>query len=179
MSDWQPGQPIRTADDERAWQAWCKESKLEGQRWRRARMRRIDYMPGTDALAVIEGQLAARGRFYVSNTNSAILDAIVIQWAELTGIKYRPISKPKSPERTPELIDGSARANDSGKSANAIKPGERVTCGAKRRRDGQPCQAKSVPGKRRCKWHGGCSTGPRTDEGKARARANLRQFLPR
>ena len=36
--------------------------------------------------------------------------------------------------------------------------------------------AKSKPGKERCKWHGGRSTGPRTTEGKARARANLRQF---
>lgn len=50
---------------------------------------------------------------------------------------------------------------------------QRVRCGAKRRRDGQPCEALSVPGKRRCKWHGGCSTGPRTAEGKARVTANL------
>ena len=51
----------------------------------------------------------------------------------------------------------------------------RVTCGAKRHRDGQPCQAKSEPGKRRCRFHGGRSTGPKTPEGKARALANLRQ----
>jgi hypothetical protein len=49
----------------------------------------------------------------------------------------------------------------------------RVPCGGKRRSDGQPCQALSVPGKRRCKWHGGCSTGPRTAEGKAKVTANL------
>src|SRR5690606_24060244 len=49
----------------------------------------------------------------------------------------------------------------------------RVVCGARRHRDGQPCQAKSQPGKLRCKWHGGCSTGPRTDAGRARALANL------
>ena len=51
----------------------------------------------------------------------------------------------------------------------------RVTCGAKRHRDGQPCQAKSEPGKRRCRFHGGRSTGPKTLEGKARALANLRR----
>lgn len=51
----------------------------------------------------------------------------------------------------------------------------RVICGAKRRRDGQPCEALSVPGKRRCKWHGGASTGPRSDEGRARSLANLLQ----
>ena len=49
----------------------------------------------------------------------------------------------------------------------------RVVCGARRRRDGQPCEALSVPDKRRCKWHGGCSTGPRTAEGKAKCAVNL------
>lgn len=51
--------------------------------------------------------------------------------------------------------------------------GLRVPCGGKRRRDGQPCQALSVPGKRRCKWHGGMSTGPRTADGKTKVTANL------
>jgi hypothetical protein len=50
----------------------------------------------------------------------------------------------------------------------------RVTCGAKTQ-SGKPCRSKSLPGKRRCKWHGGCSTGPKTAEGKAKALGNLRQ----
>lgn len=41
----------------------------------------------------------------------------------------------------------------------------RVSCGA-RTRQGTPCKAKSVKGKKRCKLHGGLSTGPRTKEGK-------------
>jgi hypothetical protein len=49
----------------------------------------------------------------------------------------------------------------------------RVVCGGRRRRDGKPCEALSVPGKRRCRWHGGASTGPRTAEGKATVTANL------
>jgi len=49
----------------------------------------------------------------------------------------------------------------------------RLVCGGRRRSDGKPCQALSVPGKQRCKWHGGCSTGPKSKEGKARAAANL------
>lgn len=40
-------------------------------------------------------------------------------------------------------------------------------CGAKTRK-GKPCRAKPLPGKTRCKFHGGLSTGPRTPEGKAR-----------
>jgi len=44
----------------------------------------------------------------------------------------------------------------------------RVTCGAKTTRRGTPCRNKSEPGKRRCKFHGGRSTGPKTPEGRAR-----------
>ncbi|WP_328591474.1 HGGxSTG domain-containing protein [Marimonas lutisalis] len=43
----------------------------------------------------------------------------------------------------------------------------RVICGAKTRK-GRPCRLKSEPGKQRCKFHGGKSTGPKTAEGKAR-----------
>lgn len=50
---------------------------------------------------------------------------------------------------------------------------KRVVCGGRRRRDGKPCEALSVPGKRRCRWHGGCSTGPRTPEGKIKVTRNL------
>ena len=57
--------------------------------------------------------------------------------------------------------------------AYAMKRDSRMVCGAQRRGDGQPCQALSVPDKRRCKWHGGCSTGPRTAEGKAKCATNL------
>ena len=52
--------------------------------------------------------------------------------------------------------------------------GKRVPCGATRHSDGQPCEALSEPGKKRCKFHGGCSTGPKTPEGKAKSLANLR-----
>ncbi|WP_139201688.1 HGGxSTG domain-containing protein [Rhodanobacter glycinis] len=41
-----------------------------------------------------------------------------------------------------------------------------------RTRSGQPCRAlKLAHG--RCKWHGGLSTGPRTQEGRAKALRNL------
>jgi hypothetical protein len=48
-------------------------------------------------------------------------------------------------------------------------------CGAKTR-SGNPCGAKGLPRTKRCKWHGGKSTGPRTPEGRGRALANLKQF---
>ena len=43
----------------------------------------------------------------------------------------------------------------------------RVVCGAKTRK-GHPCKLMSEPGRRRCKFHGGKSTGPKTAEGRAR-----------
>lgn len=35
-------------------------------------------------------------------------------------------------------------------------------------RNGSPCKAKAMPGRNRCKAHGGLSTGPKTDEGRKR-----------
>lgn len=50
----------------------------------------------------------------------------------------------------------------------------RVVCGAKTRK-GTPCRMKSEPGKRRCKFHGGKSTGARTPEGIERIREAQRR----
>lgn len=61
----------------------------------------------------------------------------------------------------------------------ALRVLERKPCAAARRRDGKPCRALNEPGKRRCKWHGGLSTGPKTAEGRAKALANLRQYRER
>lgn len=52
----------------------------------------------------------------------------------------------------------------------------RQPCGAKTRK-GHPCLNKSEAGRRRCKFHGGKSTGPKTPEGKARiAEAQRRRW---
>lgn len=48
-----------------------------------------------------------------------------------------------------------------------------ILCGAKTR-TGAPCKRQPIPGKKRCRNHGGLSTGPRTVEGKAKALACLR-----
>jgi hypothetical protein len=53
-----------------------------------------------------------------------------------------------------------------------IKP----TCNAKTRR-GTPCGCKPEPGKKRCRLHGGLSSGPKTLPGKAQSRANLQRAL--
>lgn len=198
MTDYPTTEELATAD---GYLSRCKPHLSRLQRDRRARMVRIDYMPSKAALAAIE---AKRGRWYPLNTNSGVIDAILTEWAELTGINCGEAERPKSPGRGPELcgqyaqarmspiVERSARAQESGGvaginariagvCAGAYESGKatlRVQCGAKRHRDGKPCQAKSEPGKRRCRFHGGRSTGPKTPEGKARALANLWRGKP-
>lgn len=50
---------------------------------------------------------------------------------------------------------------------------DRPSCGAKTRAGGM-CSMKVEPGKRRCRLHGGRSTGPKTEEGRARIAAAQR-----
>lgn len=148
------------------------------QRVRRTTNPRIDFYPSPEALTVLRAQQALHRPGSVMATNSAVLNAIL----EEAGIKYGLETAPMTSAQPPEFLDANARANDFGGRAGtgarlqrtAEQQSVRVPCGARRRRDGLPCEALSVPGKRRCKWHGGCSTGPRTGEGRARSLANLK-----
>jgi hypothetical protein len=47
-----------------------------------------------------------------------------------------------------------------------------LTCGAITKRSGQPCKHKGLYSSGRCKFHGGASTGPRTEAGKIKAGMN-------
>lgn len=157
------------------------------QRERRKGMTRIDYMPDDDSLAAIAAKRATLRPRSAAATNSAVLDAIVAEWAELTGIKCGEVERPiTSAAEAGVLSPFRARAYDFGEdlprwaeswlaASRAKQAARRVVCGAKRHRDGQPCQAQSEPGKQRCRFHGGRSTGPRTPDGKRRALANLKQ----
>jgi hypothetical protein len=55
------------------------------------------------------------------------------------------------------------------------KRGDWPRCKALRKRDGQACQAGALANSR-CKYYGGLATGPRTQQGRARALANLKQL---
>lgn len=67
------------------------------QRERRASIVRIDYMPGKDARDAIEAMRARSRSRSVSATNSAVIDAIVAEWARLTGIQQTQLAKPVTP----------------------------------------------------------------------------------
>ncbi len=46
-----------------------------------------------------------------------------------------------------------------------------MCCGAKTKA-GTPCKQTAIYASGRCKWHGGCSTGPTTEAGKQQSRIN-------
>jgi len=56
--------------------------------------------------------------------------------------------------------------------------GDRPRCGAKTRR-GEPCRRLPVPGRARCRNHGGHSTGPKTAAGRAAIAASNRRRAKR
>ncbi len=57
---------------------------------------------------------------------------------------------------------------------NPLPKSKRPLCGARTRSD-RPCKAHLVPGKRRCRLHGGLSTGPKSQEGCERIAQAQRQ----
>ena len=52
---------------------------------------------------------------------------------------------------------------------------EKCLAFCRKRPNGPRCQAKKLPGRSRCRYHAGLSTGPRTEEGKAKTALNLRK----
>jgi hypothetical protein len=51
-------------------------------------------------------------------------------------------------------------------------PFAELRCGARGKRSGRPCPHTALYANGRCRWHGGLSTGPRTEAGKDRAAQN-------
>lgn len=174
------------------------------QRQRRARIVRIDYTPSPEALAIIDAKRGRYYPLnHNSGVINAILSEwaafvgapggeVVQPKTPEFGEEYAHARVTTDPERSARAQDfggqsgistpiagARARAYESGSRTplpQAPAAAQRVACGARRHRDGKPCQSKSEPGKKRCRFHGGRSTGPRSPEGRARALANLRQY---
>ena len=47
-----------------------------------------------------------------------------------------------------------------------------ICCGAKAKSTGRPCRIKDIYANGRCKYHGGLSTGPKTEAGKKKSAGN-------
>jgi len=59
------------------------------------------------------------------------------------------------------------------------RPSKKVQCMARRKYDGNQCQAKGIlmnNGRYLCRFHGGYSTGPRTIQGKINSLKQLKQY---
>tara|TARA_R100000700_G_scaffold1277_3_gene3233 strand:- start:7429 stop:7704 length:276 start_codon:yes stop_codon:yes gene_type:complete len=59
------------------------------------------------------------------------------------------------------------------------RPKKKIQCQARRKYDGQQCQAKGILTKKGsyiCRLHGGKSTGPKTINGKIKSLMKLKQF---
>jgi uncharacterized protein YbcC (UPF0753/DUF2309 family) len=75
---WEPGRPVLTAQD--WWQQRCAEyerrkaRKLEQQRQRRARHRRIDYYPSPEVQALIDARCGPRA----GGDYSRVIDALIL-----------------------------------------------------------------------------------------------------
>ena len=165
-----------------------KEQTRKAQRAWRALRSRIDFYADAVTLEVVKLRREPYGSL---STNSGVLNSIVLEWARLKGLALATaaISRPSaracpgasesgghsgvSTPLRPRAGDFEPAVRTGSVESNGGPAARRVACGAIRRRDGKPCEALSVPGKRRCKWHGGCSTGPTSPEGKAKAARNL------
>ena len=89
-------------------------------------------------------------------------------FAKVLGMKYNFPTPTRA--RVYEVLDSEWLRKQTERLAEAERSRaarRRQTCGAKTRK-GSPCRLQSEPGRRRCKYHGGMSTGPRTAEGKRR-----------
>ena len=75
-----------------------------------------------------------------------------------------------------EPCDGKGRTAPILAADNETRPQETGLCGAKTRAGGA-CLMRPVAGKRRCRLHGGLSTGPKTAQGRARIAAAQRKRL--
>ena len=173
------------------------------QRERRARIARIDYAPSKEALAIIEVKRGdyypLNTNSGILDTILAEWAALTgTKCDELEPPKSSAFCDQYARARMSPHSERSARAQDSGTTSGisaaiagarprandfGTRPrnnaeqeaSRRIPCGARRHRDGEPCRARSEPGKRRCRFHGGMSTGPRTPAGRARSIANLRR----
>ncbi len=114
----------------------------------RAKMKRRDRLQAMIALLSADGVVA-----------------LVLDTAEKHGIE-RAIDRHRLPLlATMALLQGKPYTEP-----------ERPTCGARTRRTGAPCKRKPVPGKKRCRNHGGLNRSDRTPQGRINAGKGLREW---
>lgn len=84
-----------------------------------------------------------------------------------------PACSPTAPLCHPEEISSDPPSTAITRAIRQLSAGSHRHPQRATNRRGLPCQCTPLPGKKRCKHHGGLSTGPRTAEGKDKARESL------
>ena len=136
-----------TADPRRSTQAPCARTGVEIPRSAKAELRQTQ--------SPFHGLLALRTRGELRN------DKIPASISGKPRCRVRG-GKRDSPNKDASPSIQAPRCRSGGLAQSETMP----TCRA-RTRSGGLCRNRPVPGKRRCRFHGGASTGPRTLEGKA------------
>lgn len=122
-------------------------------------------------IARMEGQSQINARWGLPSRIAQELGLLIYNTSTRARVGEVLPESPKitlSPDRQQERLDR-VNAKVKAMAANFRQPCEAMT------RKGTPCRNLSEPGKRRCKFHGGMSTGPKTPEGKARIAEAQRQ----
>lgn len=106
-----------------------------------------------------------------------------LQIAEIQAMRLRRRPCPATAHLHPDFRmvcdectgDVCARMREKGlaEDGSPLRTRDRPCCGAKTRA-GETCQKKVIPGMTKCRYHGGLSTGPKTEAGKARISAAQR-----
>lgn len=119
-----------------------------------------EYLPGIDPQGYAVQRMArVLGWDLPDSRHDTRADEVIPEWAAEADAKA---------EAECFAMWEAAHAKAAKRRARALAK-RRVLCGA-RIRKGTPCRNRSEPGKQRCKFHGGKSTGARTPEGIERIR---------
>jgi hypothetical protein len=111
-----------------------------------------------------QDQIARAWKLYLDQVKQAHRERVIVSEWEESLAKSDPGWR-RSSSQLAALESHRAAMRDHEAMARSVVP--LLRCGSKTRL-GSPCQCKPVEGKRRCKLHGGLSTGPKTQEGRAR-----------
>ena len=91
--------------------------------------------------------------------------AMRARWRDCPATMHLPQDARRSCGGCKDVVCMRMREKGLNETSTALPYAHRPNCGAMTR-SGRPCANKVIPSKKRCKFHGGLSSGPKTQEGK-------------
>lgn len=161
---WAPGRPVVTEQDIEDWVQWLRDRRRQRQRQHQQHphgepAQTAKPRDGLEAVAnpMSTGQMSwSREPHPQPELRAQYLKAMKqhrreVEKAEAAGLSWPDPGYPRGPDL--RMFDG-------------------LMCGAKGKRTGKPCPLTGIHENGRCRWHGGMSTGPTSEQGKARSATN-------